>query len=146
MTELQITFSDKPDVGSLEGFTEADIQRLLAVLPKTKMAYGEKAKQALQDYENAKSNSKQKRAVKHMEAMKQKEKLSNATDRKQWVESQDEVIQTDIKEIQAKADYEMANIEYEYCDDLFTAVRKAANLIEKDQQMQRQAAKYGREE
>lgn len=146
-SQTEIVFQGKPDVAKIEEFTADEIGRLLAVLPKTIYQYGIEAKKLLNVLNEAKNSSKKTRARVWLTSIVYKkqhpDELTSEGDRRAWVEAHDDVINADVAEIMAQSDYEMAVLRMEYADDLFTAVRKAASLIEKQEQAVRRNDRYG---
>jgi hypothetical protein len=140
-----MTFEGKPDVDSLDGFSEDEVKSLLARMPKTAVIQGQKVKAALRFYEECKRDTKRLMAKHHMLAVAKKDikGLTSAEDRKYWVLTRDEVKEAEDKELTAKIDYELEELKLKYCEDIFAAVRKTANLIEKEQGHVKDADRYG---
>jgi hypothetical protein len=75
------------------------------------------------------------RATKMMKANQFKDKLTNADDRKSWVEDQPEVQIADRDALNAEAELLSAKMAYECLDDLFTASKKIMDyLVDRDRQ------------
>ena len=58
--DSSVTFHGKPDSSTLKGFTEADVGRFLATLPRTKYEYGVQALNALDKLTETKEARKRK--------------------------------------------------------------------------------------
>lgn len=144
-TKQDIKLLPKTDFHEVDPYTEAEIQQALATLPRTSYYYGVKAKEALKTWNQAKQQAKITRAQVWLESIKKKatKELTSEGDRKAWVEADDRVVAADVREIVAQAEYEHANLLVKQADDTFVAVRKAANLIEKETEAVRREAKYG---
>lgn len=142
--DVSVTFHDKPDSSTLKGFTEADVGRFLATLPRTKYEYGVEALNALDTWVEKKEARKRKDGELRMKAkaVQETEGLTSDGDRKAWVANHEEMKMALDEERQAEIDYKLADLKYTYLDDLFIAVRKASNRYEKMEADQARHEKY----
>jgi hypothetical protein len=93
----------------------------------------------------AKQNLEVLKAQYHIRA-RANDELTAADDRKAWVMTQFDVHDAELVYLTAQADYKGAELKYEAVDDLFSAVRKLANMRIADNESVNNANKYERSE
>lgn len=137
--DVQVTFKGKPNTKDLEEFSEADINRLLATLPETIYKYGIEVVRTMEEFEAKKRVTKLTLAKYASVASLNREKLglSSEKDRTAYAMSQKPYQDAESEEVDAKIAHELAKLRHEFTENLFTAVRKAANL--KEQQIKNEA-------
>lgn len=148
ITLPDIELAEKLDTSNLRQYTEVEILRLLASLPKTKYVYGAEVIEKGRILDEKKFELKRATAVAHIEANTYKDdlKLSSADDRKAYAMNDKRVVEAETEVVKASGDYEFAKLQFGYADDLFIAVRKAATIVEKQLEAQKQADQYTRYE
>jgi hypothetical protein len=125
-------------------FEGGAIANMIASLPERKW----NAAQAIVDFTDESKQLKQYikgiRATKMMEASSDahKARLSNAEDRKAYVENDEEVQKAEIDLINAEAQLVAARLAYECLDDLFTAGKKIMDTIVKQDLAERQYDRF----
>lgn len=141
-----IELAEKLDTSSLRQYTEVEILRLLASLPKTKYVYGAEVIEKGKVLDEKKFELKRAMATAHIEANTYKDSLnlSSADDRKAYAMNDKKVIEAEVAVVEATGDYEFAKLQFGYADDLFIAVRKAATIVEKQLDAQKEADRYTR--
>lgn len=86
------------------------------------------------------------RAVKMLEASRlKKDVLSNAEDRKAYVDNDAEIQEAEIDLINAEAQLVAAKLAYDTLDDLFTAGKKIMDWLSEQDKAQKQFEKYTNE-
>ena len=141
-----IELAEKLDTSSLRQYTEVEILRLLASLPKPKYVYGAEVIEKGKILDEKKFELKRAMATAHIEANTYKDSLnlSSADDRKAYAMNDKEVIKAEVAVVEATGDYEFAKLQFGYADDLFIAVRKAATIVEKQLDAENEADRYTR--
>ena len=119
---------------------------MLASLPKTKYVYGAEVIEKGKILDEKKFELKRAMATAHIEANTYKDSLnlSSADDRKAYAMNDKKVIEAEVAVVEATGDYEFAKLQFGYADDLFIAVRKAATIVEKQLDAQKEADRYTR--
>lgn len=144
--DLSVTFEGAPDTKKLDKFSEEDIERLLSVLPKTKYMQGGEALKRLETYEDAKRETKHETAKQRLiaSAAKDVKGLGSDKDREAWASQQPTVIKRQKAELNANIQLKLAELKYQYLEDLFVAVRKMATKYEKLNDAAEHRARYER--
>lgn len=126
-------------------WTVAEVQRLLKSVPALIREARKQAVTAEEAHEKSKLNTKKAYAMAQVTASAKKETLglSSAEDRKAWVICQETVQSAEIAEIEAKTKAVIAQSVHAYWENVFAAVRKAANLLEDEYRDQKRQERYG---
>jgi hypothetical protein len=131
-------------------WTLVEVKRLLRDTPSKIRQFRQRAIKAEFELEKAKLNTKKVYAVLQLKASTNKETLglSSADDRKAWVLTQPEIEEAEIAEIEAKSTALLAQSDQTFYENLFSAVRKTANLMEDEYQDQKRVERMyqGQEE
>lgn len=145
---VKVDYQGKPDTSYLKELSEVEIKRLLTVIPETKGRYGSMAMKALERYERAKLATKHEYARLRLVASAGKEtmSLSSDKDRESWVLTQQSYRDKQQEELDAMIEYKLAELRHTFLEDQFAGVRKQANLVEKQNDTQRQFGKYAQPE
>ena len=138
----EITISRKPSAEGLEEFSLEEINRFLATLPKTIYDYSMAEKKALRASKQAEINLKRILA-KNMALARRDDELSAAEDRKAFAQNQPDTVEAEDANLEARNEYEVAVVRREYIENLFTSVRKAANIVLSETEMEERAQAYG---
>lgn len=113
----------------LELTDPAEIQRLLALVPKLIQKCEEKVQEAQHQLEQRIDTLEVEKAKAHLKAT-ESEFLTAAPDRVAWARTQPEVINAHLWVIQRRADLKIAELRMKRYERYDTNVRKAANIFE----------------
>lgn len=144
--DIQINFTGAPDTSKMNKLSEEDVDRLLTVIPETKLAQGRQVLLMLDERDKAAELYKRELAIARLTASMEKEErgLGSDKDREAWANTQDNVINAKAKELQAVLNVKLEEYKYQYLDDLFISARKQANKYEKELDANMQSARYSR--
>ena len=110
-------------------YTQEEIASLIRKIPIATFNQGTLVAQSMVDYKEAKRNLKKVYNTKLLEANYDQD-LKSAGERKAWAENSKEYEDAEIELIIADGNYKAADLHYKAYENLFTAVKKAASLIE----------------
>lgn len=144
--DITINFTGAPDTSKMNKLSEEDVDRLLTVIPETKLAQGRQVLLKLDERDKAAELFKHELAIARLTASMEKEErgLGSDKDREAWALTQENVIEAKAKELQAVLDVKLEEYKYQYLDDLFISARKQANKYEKAMDADMQVARYQR--
>lgn len=144
--DITVNFEGAPDTSKMNRLSEEDVERLLATIPKTKLAQGRKVLVAQDTRDAATEEFKRTLAVKRLYASANKEALGLGSDkdREAWALSQTDVMEAKQIELTAILEVKLQEYIYQYLEDLFISVRKQASKYEKAAEADMQNAKYSR--
>ena len=127
---LKVQMDDDIDVTNEMAYTDEELQRLLRRLPVVMFQASQKVVLKFIDFKDAKRRTKKELAIAMMQAnaMKDQEGLTAEADRKAWAQNQPNVEAADIAEIQAEAEYRMAEFHFNAYDNLYMAVKKMTDM------------------
>lgn len=131
--------------GDFEAFSEEEVRFHLSHDPNMIAEAGLFLANIQRSYEYAKLDTQTILAEIWKECNQRKEELelSSAKDRESWVKTQPRYIEAQKQEIEWKYNVQRMNIVYDRYENLFTGVRKIANLLEKDNENVYRMEKYG---
>lgn len=143
---IEVNFSGAPDTSKMNKLSEEDVDRLLTVIPATKLAQGRQVLLAMDRRDQATEAYKKALAIARITASQEKEErgLGSDKDRESWALTQDSVINAKEEELQRILEVKLEEYKYQYLDDLFISARKQANKYEKALDAEMQSAKYTR--
>lgn len=127
---LKVQMNDDIDVANEMSYSDEELQRLLRRLPVVMFQASQKVVLKFIDFKDAKRNVKKEMAIAMMQAnaMKDSEGLTAEADRKAYAQNSTGVEQAEIAEIQAEAEYRMAEFHFQAYDNLYMAVKKMADM------------------
>lgn len=127
---LKVQMDEDIDVKNEMAYSDEELQRLLRRLPVVMFQASQKVVLRFIDFKDAKRKVKKEFALAMMQAnaMKEKEGLTAEADRRSWAQHQPNVEQAEIAEIQAEAEYRMAEFHFNAYDNLYMAVKKMADM------------------
>lgn len=127
---LKVQMEDDIDVKNEMSYSDEELQRLLRRLPVVMFQASQKVVLRFIDFKDAKRNVKKEMALAMMQAnaMKDSENLSAEADRKAYAQNSAVVEKAEIAEIQAEAEYRMAEFHFQAYDNLYMAVKKMADM------------------
>lgn len=143
---IEVQFVGAPDTTKMNKLSEEDVDRLLTVIPATKLAQGRQVLLMLDKKDEATEEYKKQLALARLHASSNKDKLGLGSDkdREAWAATQTTVTDAKEKELQAILNVKLEEYKYQYLDDLFISARKQANKYEKALDAEMQSAKYTR--
>lgn len=143
---IQIEFTGAPDTSKMNKLSEEDVDRLLTVIPATKLAQGRQVLLMMDERDKAAERFKKALAVARLTASLEKEErgLGSDKDREAWALTQPNVQQAKEEELDAVLKVKLEEYKYQYLDDLFISARKQANKYEKAIDAEMQSARYTR--
>lgn len=127
-------------------WTLVEIKKLLRAIPPLIREARQVAIQKEFDLERAKLETKKAYAIAQLKASTNKTSLglTSAEDRKAYVVTQPEVEKAEVEEIFAKSNALIAQSDQAYMENVFSAVRKTANLMEDEYKDQKRVERdYG---
>jgi len=127
---LKVQMNDDIDVANEMAYSDAELQRLLKRLPVVMFQASQKVVLKFIDFKDAKRLVKKEMAIAMMNANARKDKdgLTAESDRKAWAQRQANVEKAEVAEIQAEAEYRMAEFHFQAYDNLYMAVKKMADM------------------
>jgi hypothetical protein len=127
---LKVQMEDDIDIKNEMSYSDEELQRLLRRLPVVMFQASQKVVLRFIDFKDAKRNVKKEMAIAMMQAnaMKDSEGLTAEADRKAYAQNSAGVEQAEIAEIQAEAEYRMAEFHFQAYDNLYMAVKKMADM------------------
>lgn len=127
---LKVQMEDDIDVKNEMSYSDEELQRLLRRLPVVMFQASQKVVLRFIDFKDAKRNVKKEMALAMMQAnaMKDSEGLTAEADRKAYAQNSAGVEKAEIAEIQAEAEYRMAEFHFQAYDNLYMAVKKMADM------------------
>lgn len=127
---LKVQMNDDIDVANEMSYSDAELQRLLKRLPVVMFQASQKVVLKFIDFKDAKRRVKKEMALAmmHANANKESDGLTAESDRKAWAQRQANVEEAEINEIQAEAEYRMAEFHFQAYDNLYMAVKKMADM------------------
>jgi hypothetical protein len=144
--DVVVNFAGAPDTSKMNKLSEEDVDKLLTVIPATKLAQGRAVLLKMDERDEASEKYKQQLALARLTASLEKEErgLGSDKDREAWAMSQDNVIEAKKEELQAILNVKLEEYKYQYLEDLFISARKQANKYEKELDANLQSARYTR--
>lgn len=144
--DVTINFSGAPDTSKMNKLSEEDVDRLLTVIPATKLAQGRAVLEAMDTRDLASEKYKNALAIARITASIEKEErgLGSDKDREAWAMTQENVQEAKKDELQSVLNVKLEEYKYQYLDDLFISARKQANKYEKAMDAERDSARYTR--
>lgn len=127
---LKVQMEDDIDVKNEMSYSDEELQRLLRRLPVVMFQASQKVVLRFIDFKDAKRRVKKEMALAMMQAnaVKETEGLTAENDRRSWAQRQKNVEEAEIAEIQAEAEYRMAEFHFNAYDNLYMAVKKMADM------------------
>ncbi len=127
---LKVQMEDDIDVKNEMSYSDEELQRLLRRLPVVMFQASQKVVLRFIDFKDAKRRVKKEMALAMMQAnaVKETEGLTAENDRRSWAQHQKNVEDAEIAEIQAEAEYRMAEFHFNAYDNLYMAVKKMADM------------------
>jgi len=127
---LKIQLEQDIDVDNEMAYSDEELKRLLKRLPVVMFQASQKVVLKFIDFKDAKRNTKKAFAIAMMKAntLKGSEGLTSEADRKAFAQNSREVEASEIAEIQAEAEYRMAEFHFGAYDNLYMAVKKMADM------------------
>lgn len=127
---LKVQMEDDIDVKNEMSYTDEELQRLLRRLPVVMFQASQKVVLKFIDFKDAKRRTKKEFALAMMQAnaVKDQEGLTAEADRRSWAQHQPNVEEAEVAEIQAEAEYRMAEFHFNAYDNLYMAVKKMADM------------------
>ena len=127
---LKVQMEDDIDVKNEMSYSDEELQRLLRRLPVVMFQASQKVVLRFIDFKDAKRRVKKEMALAMMQAnaVKETEGLTAENDRRSWAQRQKNVEDAEIAEIQAEAEYRMAEFHFNAYDNLYMAVKKMADM------------------
>lgn len=144
--DVQINFSGAPDTSKMNKLSEEDVDRLLTVIPATKLSQGRAVLEAMDERDKATETYKKNLSMARLTASLEKEErgLGSDKDREAWALTQENVIEARAAELDAILKVKLEEYKYQYLEDLFISARKQANKYEKELDANMQSARYTR--
>jgi hypothetical protein len=123
---LKVQLDEDIDVVNEMSYTDAELDKLLRKLPVVMFHQSQKVVLAFIDWKDAKRKVKKEFALSMMEANTKKDKLglTSEADRRAWAQYRKNVELAEVEEIQAEAQYRMAEFHFQAYDNLYMAVKK----------------------
>lgn len=127
---LKVQMDEDIDVKNEMAYSDAELQRLLKRLPVVMFQASQRVVLKFIDFKDAKRRTKKEFALAMMQAntMKDKHGLTSEADRKAWAQNSKNVEAAEIAEIQAEAEYRMAEFHFNAYDNLYMAVKKMSDM------------------
>lgn len=127
---LKVQLDEDIDVTNEMAYSDEELQRLLRRLPVVMFQASQKVVMKFIDFKDAKRRTKKEMAIAMMQANAQKdtEGLTAEADRRAWAQRQPNVEEAEIDEIQAEAEYRMAEFHFNAYDNLYMAVKKMTDM------------------
>lgn len=127
---LKVQLDEDIDVTNEMSYSDEELQRLLRRLPVVMFQASQKVVMKFIDFKDAKRRTKKEMAIAMMQANAQKdtEGLTAEADRRAWAQRQANVEEAEIDEIQAEAEYRMAEFHFNAYDNLYMAVKKMTDM------------------
>ena len=144
--DITVQFVGAPDTSKMNKLSEEDVDRLLTVIPATKLEQGRAVLMQMDSKDEAQEEYKKQLAIARLTASANKEKLGLGSDkdREAWAATQPKVVQAKADELTAILNVKLEEYKYQYLEDLFISARKQANKYEKAMDADAQVAKYHR--
>lgn len=144
--DITVNFTGAPDTSKMNKLSEEDVDRLLTVIPETKLAQGREVLIKMDARDKAAESYKHKVATARLTASMEKDErgLGSDKDREAWALTQPEVKEAKENELKAILDVKLEEYKYQYLEDLFISARKQANKYEKAMDADMQVARYHR--
>lgn len=142
--DIQVSFVGAPDTSKMNKLSEEDVDRLLTVIPATKLEQGRAVLLQMDAKDIATEEYKKRLAIARLQASAGKEELGLGSDkdREAWSSIKPEVVEAKKTELSAVLAVKLEEYKYQYLEDLFISARKQANKYEKAIEANAQVAKY----
>lgn len=128
LEELKQKFIDETTASGIQ-YTEQEVRLLIKQIPIAIFNQGNKLVETMTEFKDAKRNLKRVYSQKLLEA-NYDEELKSAGERKAWAENHKEYQEAEENLIILEGNYKAAELHYKAYENLFTAVKKIASLIE----------------